>query len=83
MIKFKNFLLAIKCQGFREFFITRNGWGIFSKNSHINRKTGKEKVKYSEESAKKAAISLSKKTGNKLSAYKCMYCDGWHIGNDR
>ena len=83
MIKIKNFLSAIKCQGFRELFVTGNGWGIFSKNSHVNRKTGKEKIKYSEESAKKAAISMSKKTGNKLSAYKCMYCDGWHIGNDR
>ena len=31
---------------FRNFFITRNAWGAFSINSHINQHNGKEKGMY-------------------------------------
>ena len=33
-------------------------------------------------SAERAAASMMKKTGNYFSNYKCMYCDGYHIGKN-
>lgn len=89
MIKFKNLILALKCQGplkraFRNFFITGNAWGMFSKNSHISQRTGQPKISYSsKESATKAAEKMSKKTGKHFSVYKCVFCDGWHVGKNR
>ena len=89
MIKFKNVIGALKSQlpikrAFKEFFITKNAWGLFSINSHINQTTQKPKMEYpTKEIAWKAAKSLENKTGNKFSAYKCMFCDSWHIGKDK
>lgn len=69
---------------FRNFFITRNAWGAFSINSHINQHTGKEKVCYPNvESAKMAADAMSKKREAHFSYYKCLFCDGYHIGKNR
>jgi hypothetical protein len=80
----KNLIAAIKYQGFKEFFISKNGWGIFSKNSHINQHTGGNKVCYNTEaSAQKAAASMNKKYGGNLVPYKCAFCDGYHIGNNK
>lgn len=80
----KNLFLAIKNQPLREWFITRNAFGIFSINSHVNQHTGKEKVSYpTKASADKAATSLNRKKGtNTVVSYKCAFCDGWHIGNN-
>ena len=41
------------------------------------------KVKYSETAAVKAAEALKKKRGHlkTMKAYKCEYCDGWHVGH--
>lgn len=67
MIKLKNLYEGLKAQGpwkraFKNFFITGDAWGLFHKNSHINRSTGKLKVAYgSKSSAEKAALSLEKK----------------------
>lgn len=65
-------------------FITKgNGWGIFSRNSHINQKTGIEKNTYTTiEKAEKAVKGMDKK-GIKVSSYKCVFCDGYHLGKDR
>ena len=84
-MKFRNLFLAIKNQPLREWFVTRNAFGIFSKNSHQNKSTGKVKVAYpTKESADRAANSLNMKNGKcTLVSYKCVYCDGWHIGNNR
>lgn len=72
MIKFKNF------------FITGNAWGAFSINSHINQHTGKPKVMYNTiETAKKSAEAMSKKRGVHFSYYKCLFCDGYHVGKNR
>lgn len=85
----KNILVAIKDQGpltrfIRNFFITRNAWGLFHINSHVNQATGKEKVAYgSKASAVKASQSMSKKTGKYFSTYKCMFCEGFHVGKNR
>lgn len=89
MIKLKNLYEGLKAQGpwkraFKNFFITKDAWGLFHKNSHINRSTGKLKVTYgSKSSAEKAALSLEKKRGVHFSVYKCIFCDGWHIGRNQ
>ena len=88
MIKFKNLWLGFKEQlplkrAFRNFFITGNAWGLFSKNSHWRGDTGKEKVSYSEKSAHKAAKRMGEKYDTHFSVYKCIYCDGYHIGKNR
>lgn len=88
-IKWRNFKLWVKDQvfckaWFREFFITRNAWGIFSINSHINQSTGKPKVAYgTKEIAEKSASKMSEKTGSRLVSYKCLFCDGYHIGRNK
>lgn len=87
-MKFKNVYLALKEQlpwkrFFRNFFITGNAWGMFSKYSHI-RKDGIQKVIYNTKtSALKAAESMSKKQEVHFSTYKCVFCDGYHIGRNR
>lgn len=88
-IKWKNFKIWIKDQfkrktWFRNFFITGNAWGGFSINSHINQHTGEPKITYNHlESAQKAADKMSKKHNTHFSVYKCLYCDGYHIGKNR
>ena len=68
---------------FRNFFITRNAWGMFYKSSCI-RKDGKSKVRYnSKASALKAADSMSRKHGNHFSVYRCIFCGGLHLGKNR
>lgn len=57
--------------------------GAFDIRSH-QRDNGKEKVKYNTmKSALKAAGSMKKKHGRHFSAYKCIYCDGYHLGANR
>lgn len=85
-IKAKNVYLALKYQlplkrFFINFFVTRNAWGLFHRNSHIVSQTGKNKISYgSIESATKASMSMEKKYGNIYRPYKCIFCDGFHIG---
>lgn len=87
-IKFKNFWLWFLDQVkrkrfFYNFFITRNAWGAFSINSHINQTTGQPKVTYNtKKTALKSAEAMSKKRGVHFSAYKCLFCDGYHIGKN-
>lgn len=92
-IKFKNFIKYIANQLFRKnvlknLFITHNWLGGFSIYSHVSQSTGKPKVMYSKASAKKAAEKMSKKVSERenqnihFSYYKCIYCDGWHIGKN-
>lgn len=88
-IKFKNFKIWFKDQikrkrFFYNFFISRNAWGAFHINSHINQHTGQPKVTYNTlNTALKAAESMSKKYGAHFSTYKCLFCDGYHIGKNR
>lgn len=88
-IKFRNFWIWFKDQvkrkvWFRNFFITRNAWGAFSINSHINQHTGKPKVMYNTiKSAQKSADAMSKKTDKHFSYYKCLFCDGYHVGKNK
>ena len=41
----------------------------------------KNKVKYSEGSAKQAALDVAEKLNEMMEHYKCRHCDGWHIGH--
>jgi hypothetical protein len=86
-MKLKNLYLALKAQlplrrMFHNFVVTRNAWGLLSKYSHEN-KNGAPKVSYSEKSARRAADRMGKKFGVHFSVYKCLWCDGWHIGKNR
>lgn len=89
MSKMKNIVLVIKDQMplkrlFRNFFITRNAWGLFHINSHISQGSGKPKVMYNTKaSATKAAEVMTKKHGVWFSNYKCLHCDGYHVGKNR
>lgn len=88
-MKIRNIYLALKDQGpfkrfIRNFFSTRNALGIFHKNSHIASYSGKPKVMYNTKaSAEKAALAMGKKNGVHFSNYKCIYCDGYHIGKNK
>ena len=88
-MKIKNLILALKEQGplkraWRNFVVTRNAWGLFHKNSHQRGDTGKLKVMYNtKETATKASNSMSRKMGKHFSVYKCIYCDGYHLGKNR
>ena len=58
-------------------------WGAFSIYSHQRRSDGKPNISYSSRTkAEKAAESMSKKYGVPFIAYKCLFCDGWHIARD-
>lgn len=87
-IKLKNLKLALQDQlpfkrAFRNFFITGNAWGMFSKRSHLNL-DGKPKVVYNTRpSAEKAAASMGTKYTKHFSVYKCIYCNGYHLGKNR
>ena len=64
--------------------ITRNAWGAFSINSHINQHTHQPKIMYSTVTkAQKAADKMSQKNNTHFSYYKCLFCDGYHIGKNR
>lgn len=88
-MKARNIFLALRDQWplkrfIRNFFITRNAWGLFHKNSHISQGSGKPKVMYNTKaSAEKAARAMTEKHGVWFSNYKCLHCDGYHIGKNR
>ena len=87
-ISFKNCILAIWNQltrkgAWRNIFVTHNAFGIFSKYSHISRRTDKPKIPYpNKKVALKAAEAMGKKHGVHFSVYKCAWCDGWHVGKN-
>ena len=88
-IKFRNFWPSIGDQIFRKkafynIFISHNAWGIFSINSHIRGTTQEPKVTYNTKlTALKAAEKMGQKYNKHFSVYKCMYCDGYHVGKNR
>ena len=86
-MKIRNIILALKDQGPLSRFLRnlRKGHvlGLFSRRSH-ERDTGKPKVMYNTKaSAEKAAASMTKKHGVWFSNYKCLFCDGYHLGKNR
>lgn len=87
-MKLKNLCVALKQQMpltrfFKNFFVTGRAWGMFHRNSHVSAGTGKPKVMYNTPgSAAKAANAMTKKHGGCFRPYKCVYCDGYHIGKN-
>ena len=87
-ISFKNSILAIWNQltrkgAWRNIFVTHNAFRIFSKYSHISRRSGTPKIPYpNKRVALRAAEAMGKKHGVHFSVYKCAWCDGWHIGKN-
>ena len=86
-MKLRNIVLALKDQ----LPVTRrlrNVWkghvfGLFHKRSHLNH-DGRPKIAYgSKASATKAAAAMTKKRGVWFSNYKCLFCDGYHLGKNR
>ena len=88
-MKVRNIILGIKDQGpikraWINFVITDNAWGLFHKNSHFRADTGEAKVMYNtKKTALKSAEALQKKRDTHFSVYKCIYCDGYHLGRNR
>jgi len=85
-MKLKNIILAFRDQLPISRFI-KNLWkghliGLCSKRSHF-RDDGTAKVMYN---TKKTAVRVAKqmmdKNGTYYSNYKCLYCDGYHIGRN-
>ena len=88
-VKMKNLMLALWDQlplwrFIRNFFVTRNALGLFHKNSHVSRRSGKPKVMYgTKQTATKSAEKMGERHGTHFSNYKCLYCDGYHIGRNK
>ena len=89
MITPRNLYLAIKDQlpvsrFLYGLFISGNARGLFHINSHRRQDNGQPKISYSsKESAERAVVRMTEKTGSFYSAYKCLFCDGYHIGKSK
>jgi len=87
----RNLYLALKGQlpirrAWRNFFITGNAWGMFHQNSHWRANQGGRRIKQAYNTpltAKKSAEAMSEKQGVHFSYYKCLYCNGYHLGKNR
>jgi len=86
-MKFRNIYLALIDQmPLRRFvrnLLKGHLRGIIHKRSHTTA-NGSPKVSYPKRSsAVRAAESMEKKHGKHFSIYKCIWCDGYHIGKNR
>ena len=86
-MKLRNIFLGLKDQlpFSRLIHNLRNGniKGLIHPRSHL-RADGQPKITYNTKaSAVKAAEQMAKKTGNVFGKWKCMHCDGFHIGKNR
>lgn len=86
-MRFKNLYLGLKDQmpliRFLRNLRTGNVLGLFYKRSHLNA-SGTPKIAYgSKASAQKAAEAMARKKGVHFSNYKCIFCDGYHLGRNR
>lgn len=85
-MKLKNLLLAVVDQGpfprFARNLVKGHLLGLVSKRSHV-REGGSPKIAYSTRpKAEAAAVAMEAKTSHRFSIYKCIYCDGFHIGKN-
>lgn len=87
-MKIKNLILVLKDQGPPRRFL-RNLFkghliGLFSIYSHISSRSNQPKIMYNTKlSAEKAAMAMTNKKGVWFSNYKCIHCDGYHIGKNK
>ena len=87
-MKLQNLLIALRDQGppsrFFRNLLKGHLRGLFHKNSHISAGSGKPKICYNTKpSAEKAAAAMTKKVGVWFSNYKCVHCNGYHIGKNK
>lgn len=87
MRRLKNIYLALKDQMPLSRLIRNlykgHVFGLFHIRSH-QREDGQLKVAYSSKaSAEKAAKKMKEKKGVYFSNYKCIHCDGYHLGKNR
>ena len=88
-IKYSNFKIWFKekvsqPRWYVDLFSYRRFWGALSIYSHLRRSDGKPNITYSTPSkAQKAVRSMERKYGVPFMAYKCLYCDGWHVARSR
>lgn len=85
-MKVKNIILAIRDQGplsrLARNLAKGHLLGLVSKRSHV-REGGSVKIPYSTRpKAEAAAVAMEAKTSHRFSIYKCLYCDGFHIGKN-
>lgn len=85
-MKLKNIFTALKDQGpFKRFMrnlVKGHLIGLFHARSHTNA-NGKPKVMYNTKaSAVKSALAMTEKRGVWFSNYKCVHCDGYHVGKN-
>lgn len=65
---------------FRNLVMDRSAWGAFSIYAHQKRSNGKPKIVFSSKhKAERSAADMSKKYGSTFVAYKCLFCEGWHV----
>jgi hypothetical protein len=86
-MKLKNIILALQDQLPLPRLIRniRKGhvFGLFHRRSHF-RDDGKPKVMYNTKAtAQRVAKDMLEKKGKYFSNYKCMWCDGYHLGKNR
>jgi hypothetical protein len=85
-MKLRNVYLAFRDQlplkRFMRNLLNGNLRGLVHKRSHMTHE-GNAKISYgSKKSAEKAAKKMMEKKGVYFSNYKCLYCDGWHLGKN-
>ena len=86
-MKLKNIVLALKDQLPLKRLL-RNLWngrvtGLMHPRTHL-REDGTPKVMYNTKaSAVRAATQMTEKKGVPFGNWKCMHCDGFHIGKNR
>ncbi len=86
-IKIKNLILAFKDQGpFLRFIRNlKKGHilGILNERSHLNGEYNLKVMYNTKKAAIKTANTMTEKYGKRFSNYKCIYCDGYHVGKNR
>jgi hypothetical protein len=85
-MKIKNIMLAFQDQlpirRFIKNLFKGHLLGLINKRSHY-RDDGTSKIIYNtKETAIKSAAAMMKKNGVYYSNYKCLYCNGYHIGRN-
>ena len=87
-MKFRNIILAFWDQlpltrFFKNFFITGNARGLFSIRSHVRGDGKVKQIIATKDAAIKVADKMAKRHGVYFSNYKCMHCDGYHVGKNQ
>lgn len=66
-------------------YLQRKASRLFGSKAHFSGEyheanSCRRKIRYSKESAIRAAVAMQAKTGNVFDTYECEFCGGYHIG---